>query len=59
MMYIAWEHNPQDEFHGAEGIALDWWLVGLSWFVPTAAASFVLTGLLTRVVGRRSKGLGR
>ena len=40
VMYAAWQHNPQGEFHemgvdGTETIHWGWWgLIGLSWSWP-------------------------
>jgi len=48
MMYAAWQHNPQCEFH-CEG-AVNWWhwlSVGASWFVACSFAAFVV-GLSVR-----------
>ena len=44
MMYAAWQHNPQGEFHelAADGTTIvhwfDWLLVGGSWFGATLGA---------------------
>ena len=47
LMTIAWQDNPQDEFHGPDGIQWDAWLaVGwttfLTLWVPLAALALVL-----------------
>jgi hypothetical protein len=37
MMYVAWQHNPQGEFHDDAGIHwLPWLGVGLTWFLAIA-----------------------
>lgn len=37
MMYVAWEHNPQGEFHDDTGVHWLYWLgIGFSWFVAVA-----------------------
>jgi hypothetical protein len=59
VMYAAWDHNPQEEFHGMNGIQwLPWFGVGLSWFVPT----FVLITIVVGVVfsaGERKDGAAK
>jgi hypothetical protein len=47
MMTIAWQDNPQDEFHGPDGVQWDAWLaVGWATFlvlwVPLAVLALVL-----------------
>ena len=47
MMYIAWQHNPQGEFHGTNGVEWSaWLLVGASWFVPVTVAAAVVVGVV-------------
>jgi hypothetical protein len=53
MMAAAWDHNPQEEFHGAAGIQWGPWLaIGLSWFLalwlPLAVLGLILWFLGTR-----------
>ena len=44
MMYVAWDHNPQGEFHEAGIIHWDAWLtVGLSWFFAVSAVITLIT----------------
>lgn len=44
MMSIAWDHNPQGEFHGASGVQWRTWLsLGLSWFAVVAAPGVVIS----------------
>lgn len=47
-MYIAWQHNPQCEFHCAEeGIHYSALFgLGASWAVVVSVVSFVVSGLL-------------
>ena len=57
VMYIAWDHNAQGEIHNDLGVSWGYWfLIGVSWFAPVAAAlSLVLGGvfaLLSRLRGR-------
>jgi hypothetical protein len=47
MMAAAWDHNPQEEFHGAAGIQWGPWLgIGLGWFLagwlPLAVLAIIL-----------------
>lgn len=45
IMYIAWDHNAQGEIHNEFGVSWGYWLlIGLSWFVPVAAASSLVLG---------------
>lgn len=63
-MYLAWEHNPQGEFHelasdGTQLIHWQWWAaVGLSWFVAVFGVLFLIAGTATalsyRLRGRKS-----
>jgi len=59
MMTIAWEHNPQGEFHGAAGIQWHNWLpIGVVWFVPIAAlASFAFAASFAAIdhIARRRR----
>ena len=34
MMYIAWQHNPDGEFHEAGVVHARWLRLGLAWFAP-------------------------
>lgn len=47
MMYIAWQHNPQGDFHEAGRIHWGPWLsVGFNWFVlPFSLGAIVAAGL--------------
>jgi hypothetical protein len=55
MMFAAWEHNPQGAFHEdlIDGTMTvhwgDWGLIGLSWFLPVAAAPLVVGALVLTV----------
>ena len=43
MMYVAWQHNPQGEFHDTAGINwLNWLAIGFSWFIPSIPVCAVL-----------------
>ncbi len=43
MMSIAWEHNPQGEFHGYGTIHWGhWFLLGFLWFIPTCVVATLL-----------------
>ena len=47
MMYIAWQHNPQGEFHDIDGVHwLSWVGVGLSWFVAVLVVVTVVVGVM-------------
>ena len=59
-MYAAWQHNPQEEFHGAGGVEWGAWLfIGMTWFlavwIPTAGLVF-LVWYLERVSARTGSG---
>lgn len=49
MMSVAWNHNPQGEFH-LDGVIQwrPWLLVGVSWFVPVATCMGGLLCVLLR-----------
>ena len=52
MMYVAWEHNPQGEFHEQALIHWDAWLgIGLSWSVAVTAICALITGPLFFLTG--------
>jgi len=55
MMYIAWDHNPQGEFHSGElGVNwADWLFLGFSWFVPVALVSCLISGTVISLLGHR------
>lgn len=60
MMYVAWQHNPQGEFHDAEEVHWAAWLaVGWSWFlglwVPFAALASALWGASRWAARRRAR----
>src|SRR5262245_3640712 len=65
MMFVAWEHNPQGAFHedhldGTTTIHWgDWGLIGLSWFLPVAAAPLVLGAIVRAVRNLVVRGSGR
>jgi hypothetical protein len=43
MMYAAWDHNPQGEFHDETGIHwLYWFGIGFNWFAIIAGAPCLL-----------------
>jgi hypothetical protein len=51
MMNIAWQENPQCEFH-CETLGVSWWpwlLVGISWAAPVFVVCFVVLGVLAKV----------
>jgi hypothetical protein len=62
MMAMAWEHNPQGEFHedALDGHMLIHWgawsLVGVSWFVPVTAGVLLGIGLCFGFRSLRSRG---
>lgn len=42
MMAIAWDHNPQGEFHEPGNVHWGYWIMlGVMWFIPTCG---VVTG---------------
>jgi hypothetical protein len=50
-MYIAWQHNPNGEFHDAGVVQWGAWLaVGLFWLVPVGAVTTLGTRALLAVV---------
>ena len=45
MMYFAWQHNPQGEFHSAAGVEWKTWLgLGLVWFLGVLLSGLLLAG---------------
>lgn len=47
MMYIAWQHNPQGEFHDVDGVHwLSWLAIGLSWFAPVFVVAIMVIGVV-------------
>ena len=66
MMFAAWEHNPQGEFHelaadGSQLVHWGWWAsIGLLWFLVIFVPLFVIAGSFTalslRVRFRKSAG---
>jgi len=60
MVYVAWQHNPQGEFHG-EGYVnwLDIGLLGGSWFsvitITVGAILLAITYIGSRLVNSDSK----
>ncbi len=59
MMSIAWEHNPQGEFHGYGTIHWGHYAAGL-WFIPTCVVATLLYACFAVgtvfVISRESKG---
>ena len=54
-MWAAWDHNPQQEFHGVDGVNWSAWLaIGASWTVAIGGVCWVPLAALTRVLIRRS-----
>jgi uncharacterized protein YneF (UPF0154 family) len=44
IMAIAWEHNPQGEFHEPGNVHWGYWIMlGVSWFVPTCGVVTILS----------------
>jgi hypothetical protein len=65
VMYVAWQHNPQGEFHEEINGVLsihwgDWLRVGLSWFavvfVPLSLVGTAVVRLLPSGRGRKAAG---
>lgn len=47
MLYVAWQHNPQGEFHEAGIVHWGSWLsIGAVWFVPCGAPVALLARLV-------------
>jgi hypothetical protein len=47
VMYAAWQHNPQGEFHSAAGVDWKAWLgLGLVWFLGVLLSGLLLAGAL-------------
>ena len=43
MMYVAWKHNPQGEFHDETGVYWGYWLLlGFSWFIAIAGVPYII-----------------
>ena len=51
MMYLAWEHNPQCEFH-CEGTIYwgHWFLIGVSWAIPVVVVLFIVPLLVMGII---------
>ena len=51
-MYIAWQHNPQCEFHCEDVINwYNWFNVGLSWFILSYVVALIIVWLIIFVFG--------
>ena len=67
MMYAAWQHNPQGEFHETDGSGtihwLSWLPIGAGWFgaafglawLPASAVELVICSLHRRGARRRAR----
>ena len=54
MLYVAWDHNPQGEFHGELGVNwANWLFLGFSWFVPVSLVSSLISGTIISILNRR------
>lgn len=54
MMYIAWEHNPQGEFHTEAGLEWSRWLgLGALWFLLPFIVGVICAGILR--IGRQPR----
>jgi hypothetical protein len=43
MMYVAWQHNPQGEFHDETGVYWGYWLLlGFSWFIAISGIPYAV-----------------
>lgn len=50
MMYVAWEHNPQGEFHDETGIHWFYWLgIGFSWFATIAGLPCLIAAAVSLI----------
>jgi hypothetical protein len=53
MMYIAWQHNPQGEFHEASGVHWSHWLLlGGLWAALIAVPGALLAGIAKATMPR-------
>ena len=53
-MAAAWDHNPMEEFHGADGIHwAEWLFIGGSWFLALYLPLIALALVIRTLVGRR------
>ena len=55
MMYIAWQHNPDGEFHAAGAIHAAWLQLGLVYFAPCLALG-ALVGAILAFSARKAAG---
>ena len=56
VMYAAWDHNPQGEFHNELGVNWgNWLLIGVTWFAPVAALVFLISGTIHWLAARHRK----
>ena len=56
MMYAAWQHNPQGEFHDETGVRWGYWLLlGFLWFIFITGVPYAIgLGVLGwRYIARR------
>lgn len=48
MMYVAWDHNPQGEFHDETGIHWLVWLgIGFGWIVAIAGVPCLMASVVS------------
>jgi phosphate/sulfate permease len=53
MMYIAWQHNPQGEFHDETGVHwFSWFRIGISWLLAVAPPAALVVAVIS-VIARR------
>lgn len=62
MMYVAWKHNPQGEFHDETRVFWGYWLLlGFSWFVAITGVPYAIGAgvLVWRAIvrSRRAKSI--
>lgn len=58
MMYAAWQHNPQGEFHDETGVHWGYWLLlGFLWFIFITGVPYAIgLGVLAWRYIARSRG---
>jgi len=53
MMYVAWQHNPQGEFHDETGVHwFAWVAIGVSWLVAVAPPVALVVGVFSAIARR-------
>ena len=53
MMYIAWQHNPQGEFHDETGVHwLNWFAIGVPWLFAVAPPAALVSGIVSAIARR-------